>query len=214
MLEMIAGFAGLVFAWGVLGYVLIPLAALLEQGAGKYVSYATVGEMEMPKPIDSKCSGLFIHRGEPTKYGVIWLTILLIMGLGLIVGNEEFGLTGLDLIIFATFGMWVKIGMWAWPAVVLGVAMYLPTFISRKMFMLKKQFDAHVADQKAHAAGDNSNEYKEALTALMTSYGNRSSREDRLVRKVTGSLDSSATGKLSAAGATVIIDNYYDTKGD
>ena len=150
MLDLISGFAGMVFAWGVLGFMLLLPAIYGEYLTQCYVKYATDGEVKMPRKLDEWLGGCFFKRGEPTRWFVVLLIVLMVVTVGIITGHDNHGLSASDSFIFGFFGMWVVVGVWAWPAVMLGVAMFLPTFISRKVFRLKRKFEQHVASKNAH----------------------------------------------------------------
>ena len=152
MLDMLSGFAGIIFAWGVLGFILLPFAIYLEYLSQVYIRYATDGEVKITRRLSDKLGDNFFWRYynmEPTRYGVLYLIVCISVVINL-AHSSKIDMTIQEVLINAFFGMWVTLGAFAWPIVMLGIVLWLPTFLSRKVFRLKRKFERHVTNKNAH----------------------------------------------------------------
>ena len=150
MLEMLYGFTGIVFAWVVMGFFWFPVLCLVEFGGVSYVKYATAGKIEPKRRFNILFDKMFAKFEGVEGFYIIPLIIY--WGWGLI--NWNFNDRGFnpstEAAIDAFFGVYVPIGAWLAPALLLIAVVFAPTWLSRKVFTMADAFTKHVGDKDAH----------------------------------------------------------------
>lgn len=156
-MELIYGYVAIVFAWLMLGYILTPLIWITGFAADKLTRYATVDQYKFTF-IHDKYAKLFWKWREyhedynsETPQFIISCFVWAIYVLGLIPLFDKYRDTSSsELLTYYLFGVWVDIGMFLAPVlVVVGVVAGI-IFLSRKVFSLKIKLEEHMQSKNAH----------------------------------------------------------------
>ena len=161
MLEMLYGFAALVFTWAALGiFVILPAGLFVGWIVQSYIKYATKGEIKTSNPFNVLFEKwIYSEHGEMAwaeNKGIdilimFVMSIINFMGTGaslVMVNQYDYSWPDALTAVFFTPAMYV--GEFIAPLVLLFIVVMTPTYLSRKMFDLKNSLVNHMKDKEAH----------------------------------------------------------------